>query len=99
MWAPFQSNIQENKDWNFPGELPVDLAKGLFQSNIQENKDWNLDNILLAALLYNLSEQHPREQGLKLMYLVITILLWIVFQSNIQENKDWNISVLMLSPR
>ena len=36
----FQSNIQENKDWNFFA-VRRDPAKSHFQSNIQENKDWN----------------------------------------------------------
>jgi len=36
----FQSNIQENKDWNVrTGGWPA--YSNSFQSNIQENKDWN----------------------------------------------------------
>ena len=38
--APFQSNIQENKDWN-TARAPRLPARPDFQSNIQENKDWN----------------------------------------------------------
>ena len=61
----FQSNIQENKDWNLvlcfdPWFTP------LFQSNIQENKDWNLLRLIHRLNRESLSEQHPREQGLKL---------------------------------
>ena len=36
----FQSNIQENKDWNIR-RAETQSGKFCFQSNIQENKDWN----------------------------------------------------------
>ena len=36
----FQSNIQENKDWNRE-RLRRRRRGRAFQSNIQENKDWN----------------------------------------------------------
>ncbi len=36
----FQSNIQENKDWNCMLFFRLSNDKN-FQSNIQENKDWN----------------------------------------------------------
>ena len=97
IWGPgnrtrhnFQSNIQENKDWNslvtsktlrVPSAFratskrtrietriwgPGNRTRHNFQSNIQENKDWNntfLEINTSSPLL--LSEQHPREQGLK----------------------------------
>ena len=37
-----------------------------FQSNIQENKDWNETPLDRCPRYLRLSEQHPREQGLKL---------------------------------
>ena len=37
----FQSNIQENKDWNFEVNCLCSVYFRFFQSNIQENKDWN----------------------------------------------------------
>ena len=37
----FQSNIQENKDWNLRW-IDGGGRYITFQSNIQENKDWNL---------------------------------------------------------
>ena len=85
----FQSNIQENKDWNFWRARQPGMDRG-FQSNIQENKDWNFAMVsLLQGLGDRLSEQHPREQGLKhISYLVAAGIC--NFQSNIQENKDWN---------
>ncbi len=85
----FQSNIQENKDWNpilypaQPGspytfratskrtriETRFDHRCTLyirrFQSNIQENKDWNYQSMSVHGTTCGLSEQHPREQGLK----------------------------------
>mgnify|MGYP006962354814 FL=1 len=62
----FQSNIQENKDWNSCIAIVALSFILLFQSNIQENKDWNMMNMIRNGLLSILSEQHPREQGLKL---------------------------------
>ena len=41
----------------------------------------------------DLSEQHPREQGLKLDQAEQSWPACPPFQSNIQENKDWNSSV------
>ncbi len=42
--------------------MHIDL---LFQSNIQENKDWNFTVVGDLFPAKQLSEQHPREQGLK----------------------------------
>ena len=87
----FQSNIQENKDWNL-WHPEVWRYSPPFQSNIQENKDWNSIFQMLHIDRPDLSEQHPREQGLKQDYEVV-VGGWVAsFQSNIQENKDWNIS-------
>ena len=110
----FQSNIQENKDWNRTRKSWMQV-RIFFQSNIQENKDWNYFLFLLIAIFIHpfratskrtrietkmyhklprfsqkLSEQHPREQGLKLWRYAAVEMPHLVFQSNIQENKDWN---------
>jgi len=61
----FQSNIQENKDWNRQTIWLLRAPGPHFQSNIQENKDWNYMTIRHRPLSIYLSEQHPREQGLK----------------------------------
>ncbi len=85
----FQSNIQENKDWNSKRRIQ-NCNFRFFQSNIQENKDWN-SKIRIPGLRYRpLSEQHPREQGLKLCFNADFCSVQKNFQSNIQENKDWN---------
>ena len=85
----FQSNIQENKDWNSHlGHRIPDPAD--FQSNIQENKDWNIKILSFRFCLFALSEQHPREQGLKHHNSYCSARAPPAFQSNIQENKDWN---------
>ena len=85
----FQSNIQENKDWN-NGWSNSSTNIIDFQSNIQENKDWNFDCLNYTCLVKKLSEQHPREQGLKHIVEPYTTFFFATFQSNIQENKDWN---------
>ncbi len=64
--AFFQSNIQENKDWNRICAC-ISWSSACFQSNIQENKDWNQRKKGGVGSYLLLSEQHPREQGLKLM--------------------------------
>jgi len=46
-------------------------------------EDWKLEKDP-----FRLSEQHPREQGLKHEYLVARVKQAGAFQSNIQENKD-----------
>ena len=63
-----------------------------FQSNIQENKDWNNGSDALSRIFKFLSEQHPREQGLKPNTWGMVYTVNSHFQSNIQENKDWNFS-------
>mgnify|MGYP006950002743 CR=1 FL=1 len=65
-------------------------ASWSFQSNIQENKDWNSSGGSTRRPATRLSEQHPREQGLKLFRSAPGPGEIPVFQSNIQENKDWN---------
>ena len=60
-----------------------------FQSNIQENKDWNHPRFVKRRPGNSLSEQHPREQGLK-HFVLYNRCFFSCFQSNIQENKDWN---------
>jgi len=65
-------------------------CKSNFQSNIQENKDWNIEVYGYSRVYERLSEQHPREQGLKPWRIPQRRALWLSFQSNIQENKDWN---------
>ncbi len=60
----FQSNIQENKDWNWL-KTHSQTCITSFQSNIQENKDWNPSTRMQSFTSRALSEQHPREQGLK----------------------------------
>ncbi len=55
-----RTRIETIPQWDF--WIPVRL----FQSNIQENKDWNsVSSTPLTTPVTRLSEQHPREQGLK----------------------------------
>ena len=63
--AHFQSNIQENKDWNFVSTLIFAAFKKTFRAT---SKRTRIETRQVKAWQHGaqkLSEQHPREQGLK----------------------------------
>ena len=85
----FQSNIQDNKDWNTP-LMPILPLKTLFQSNIQDNKDWNYDlsgQWLICQSLFQSNIQDNKDWNQVLHFFTVSCT---TFQSNIQDNKDWN---------
>ena len=96
-YMAFQSNIQENKDWN-----QLFLSRESFSVPLSEQhpREQGLKQTpgISGTLPVILSEQHPREQGLKPPYTFsVTINPNAHFQSNIQENKDWNNRLILSS--
>ncbi len=88
--SPFRATSKRTRI-ETPRIDPLDQLIEAFQSNIQENKDWNRFFGSYTSEIDELSEQHPREQGLKHQFCNCgNIRIVPNFQSNIQENKDWN---------
>ena len=65
--AAFQSNIQENKDWNAMCPPDRSFHQKLSEQHPRE-QGLKLPGSLSWSLARLLSEQHPREQGLKQSY-------------------------------
>ena len=62
----FQSDIQENKDWNCSGTTTIS-SELYFQSDIQENKDWNcivMDIRVSFATLFQSDIQENKDWNL-----------------------------------
>ena len=84
----FQSNIQENKDWNSIRSIFRIHPPLYFQSNIQENKDWNSKLFVKSKNFFTaLSEQHPREQGLKHDDIDKQIQQWYTFRATSKRTR------------
>ena len=86
----FQSNIQENKDWNCNGNNYPGDSSSLSEQHPREQGLKRFGHFK-PLLKVGLSEQHPREQGLKHYTTERMVSKHTIFQSNIQENKDWNL--------
>jgi len=79
------------------------LSLRIFQSNIQENKDWNLQEFDHQRATTCLSEQHPREQGLKLQCVANTGVGFTLSEQHPREQglkhatHPWSILPFLLS--
>ena len=86
----FQSNIQENKDWNASSASSMISFARTFRATSKRTRIETVEPAVGLLDAGRLSEQHPREQGLKLDQVGQSWPAFPPFQSNIQENKDWN---------
>ncbi len=90
MRTGFESNIQDNKDWNSTRNSRSRNAPASFESNIQDNKDWNPGERHWSDLWSGCLRATSRITRIETGVAVLIAERFHEFESNIQDNKDWN---------